>query len=74
VLASLRTQGVDAAVHYPTPIHHQPAFRRFGDAVSCPNAERLSRSVISLPLYPGITPGQIERCVEALAIALGRAA
>jgi dTDP-4-amino-4,6-dideoxygalactose transaminase len=64
VLAELGRRGVGAAVHYPTPIHLQPVFG--GRPDSFPNAEALARSILSLPLFPGITVEQIDRVVRAL--------
>jgi len=73
VLADLRAEGVAAAVHYPTPVHLQPAFEHLGlGTARLPNVEELARTVLSLPLYPQMTAGQVERCVEALANAVAR--
>lgn len=70
VLAALHAQGVMAAVHYPTPIHLQPACARLAPPGSLPNAERLADEIISLPLFSGISATQIERCVTSLRAAL----
>ena len=70
VLADLHAMGIGAGVHYPTPIHLQPAWRPFGlgpGRGELPHAETLAASVLSLPLYPEMTPDQVERCVTALA-------
>jgi dTDP-4-amino-4,6-dideoxygalactose transaminase len=69
VLDGLHTRGIGAAVHYPVPIHRQPAYRQFN--ASCPNAERLAGSIVSLPLYPGMTRTQVDRCLESLDEVLG---
>jgi dTDP-4-amino-4,6-dideoxygalactose transaminase len=49
----LARYGVGTAIHYPVPLHLQPAFRdcgaRRGDL---PNAERACREILSLPLWP----------------------
>lgn len=73
VLADLRADGVGAAVHYPIPIHRQPAWDAGRDR-PLPNAERLAAEVLSLPLFPGITSDQIAYCVESLERALERRA
>ena len=71
VLRSLRESGVGAAVHYPTPIHLQPGWRELGYAEGAfPNAERAARSVLSLPLFPGISDAEIDQVVAALGDAL----
>lgn len=67
VLAELHAMGVQASVHYPRPIHLQPAWRRLGlDSGEVPHAEALARSVLSLPLYSQMSPEQVDRCVDAL--------
>jgi dTDP-4-amino-4,6-dideoxygalactose transaminase len=73
VLRALRRSGVEAAVHYPTPVHLQPACRRLGGRPGqLPVAEELAGSVLSLPLFVGMTHAQVERCVDVLAEAVGR--
>ena len=71
VLRSLHDAGIGAGVHYPVPIHLQGAFRglgyRDGDF---PVAESAAREILSLPIYPGITPEQQERVIEGLRRAL----
>lgn len=67
VLAGLHAQGIAAAVHYPVPIHRTGAFAHLGHpAGSFPEAERASREILSLPLFPGITEKQQVVVVEAL--------
>ena len=75
VLETLRRHGVEASVHYPTPIHLQPAFAAAGGRPGqFPVAERLANHILSLPLFPGIDTAAIERCVSVLAGALEVAA
>jgi len=67
VLERLRQRGVNAAVHYPTPIHLQPAARKWGFGPGdCPNAERLSREVLCLPVHPFLDDSAVQRVIEAL--------
>jgi dTDP-4-amino-4,6-dideoxygalactose transaminase len=69
----LDAQGVASAIHYPTPIHRQPAYADLGlEPGSLPAAERLAAESLSLPIFPTIGPGQIERVAEAVA-GFGRA-
>jgi dTDP-4-amino-4,6-dideoxygalactose transaminase len=71
VLAELRDQGIAAAVHYPTPIHLQPAWRSLGYARGdFPVAERLAERCLSLPIFPGITEHEQVCVANALAAAL----
>jgi len=71
VLGALRDDGIEASVHYPTPIHLQPGFRSFGYATGdFPVAEEGARRILSLPMFPGISREQqryvVARLVEAL--------
>lgn len=72
VLAALHVAGIGAGVHYPVPVHLQPAFAHLGHrAGSFPVAERAARELLSLPLHPHLTEGQQTRVVEELRRALG---
>lgn len=71
VLARMNAAGVGAGIHYPTPVHLLPAFCGRGWTLGeFPTAERLARDILSLPIFPGITPTQQERVVGELAEAL----
>jgi len=53
--------GVQTGVHYPRPIHLQPAYRDLGYAAGdFPVAERLAGEVLSLPMFPELTEREIE--------------
>lgn len=61
----LAGKGIQTLVHYPVPIHLQPAFRHLGYAPGdFPVAERLAREVLSLPLFIGITDAEIDYVCE----------
>jgi dTDP-4-amino-4,6-dideoxygalactose transaminase len=71
VLARLTAAGVGAGIHYPLPVHLLPAFAGLGYGKGAfPTAERTAGQILSLPIYPGITPGQQERVVGLLAHAI----
>ncbi len=54
--AFLASRGIQTLIHYPVPVHLQPAYINLGyHAGSFPEAERLSREALSLPLYPEMT-------------------
>jgi len=73
VLAELRGQGIEAAIHYPIPLHLQEAFRYLGHREGdFPIAEAAAREIVSLPIFPGITAAEQERVAGALRAALGR--
>lgn len=72
VLQTLHELGVQAAVHYPFPVHLQPAFRRYGYGPGdFPVAEAAANRILSLPLYPQITSDQQRIVADALRQALG---
>lgn len=57
VLAGLREMGVGAAIHYPQPVHLQPAYKRLG--VSLPETERAAGEILSLPIFPELNRGDV---------------
>jgi dTDP-4-amino-4,6-dideoxygalactose transaminase len=65
--AALAHDGIATGVHYPIPVHLQPACSflgyREGDL---PQTERAAREVLSLPMYPELSEAQIEHVVEGL--------
>ncbi len=64
----LDAEGVASAIHYPTPIHLQPAYADLGQGPgSLPVAERLAGEICSLPVFPTIEDAQIARIAEAVA-------
>jgi dTDP-4-amino-4,6-dideoxygalactose transaminase len=73
--AALSEAGIQTGIHYPNPIHLQPAYAslnyRRGDF---PEAERQSERVLSLPLFPELTEEQIARVTEAILKAESRSA
>lgn len=69
----LDASGIANAIHYPTPIHLQPAYADLGmEPGSLPVAEQLAAKSCSLPIFPTIEPRQIERIAAAVA-SFGRA-
>src|SRR5262249_47546815 len=73
VLQELNEEGIGAGVHYPKPLHLQPAFQHLGyKEGEFPVAEQAAREVLSLPIHPHITEEQQDRVVAALKAALHR--
>ncbi|HEX8280913.1 MAG TPA: DegT/DnrJ/EryC1/StrS family aminotransferase, partial [Chthoniobacterales bacterium] len=59
--------GIGCGVHYPVPIHLQEAYARLGlGRGSFPIAEATSSEFISLPMYPELTPAQLDAVVDAV--------
>lgn len=64
----LQENAVSALIHYPIPIHMQPAYREIHEGVgSLPAAELAAREVLSLPLHSGTTRTEVERVAELVA-------
>lgn len=71
VLEKLHAAGIGAGVHYPVPLHLQGALSDLGHGRGAfPVAERAADELLSLPLFPGIEPGQQERVAQVLRGAL----
>lgn len=51
---ALKDRGIGSAVHYPLPLHRQPIFRGYGLDRDFPVSTRLARTVLSLPVHPGV--------------------
>lgn len=63
----LNEKGIGAGVHYPVPVHEQPAFLSLGYAPDdLPHTRRAAKRVLSLPIYPEITNEQVERVAQTL--------
>lgn len=64
----LMARGIGSAVYYPQCLHLQPCFAPLGyERGRLPEAERASDEVLSLPVYPELTPSQQEAVIEAVA-------
>jgi dTDP-4-amino-4,6-dideoxygalactose transaminase len=75
VLAELIADGIGAGIHYPVPVPLLPAFAGPVPATGCfPVAERLANEILSLPIYPGLTPEQQDYVAERLVQSIGHTA
>jgi UDP-2-acetamido-2-deoxy-ribo-hexuluronate aminotransferase len=71
VVAALKDRGIPTAIHYPIPLHQQPAYRdhcRIHGSMAV--AERLAGHVLSLPMHPYLEETAQQRVAEALTEAL----
>lgn len=67
VREGMKALGVETAIHYPVPVHLQPAFESLGMKPGrFPNAEIGAAELISLPLFVGMTMEQQHHVVDAL--------
>ena len=70
---ALLARGVQTGIHYPTPVHLLPAFASLGHHVGdFPHGERAAAEVLSLPMFPELTPAQTAAVANAV-IELGAA-
>ncbi|MBE7554814.1 MAG: DegT/DnrJ/EryC1/StrS family aminotransferase [Anaerolineales bacterium] len=67
LLTHLKAKGVEAGIHYPVPLHRQPAYLKLGYSdITLPKTEQAAREVLSLPMYPELTAEQINYIVEQI--------
>src|SRR6266542_3770581 len=69
LITELARRGIDCSVHF-IPLHHQPWFqRRWGEALAhgFPGADAVFGEIVSLPLYPSLADGDVDRVCEAIA-------
>jgi len=71
--ADLKQHGIGTSVYYPLPLHLQPCFAYLGYRPGqCPESERAAGEVLSLPVYPELTHGQLDEVVAAVRTFYGR--
>ena len=67
VISLLNQMGIGAGIHYPKPFPELSAYsQNAGKYSECITASKLSREILSLPIYPGITELQINQVCQAL--------
>ena len=68
LMAFLEERGISVRVYYPLPLHLQPCFGYLGcHEGDFPESERLSREVLALPVYPGLTEEEQAEVVKGIA-------
>jgi len=67
VQSALKAEGIETGIHYPIPLHQQPAYAHLGcKAEDYPISTLLGPRILSLPMFPEITENQIQMVVETL--------
>jgi dTDP-4-amino-4,6-dideoxygalactose transaminase len=63
----LKEKGIGNSIYYPLPLHLQPCFAylQYKEG-ECPESERAAKEVISLPIYPELTEGQLDEVAGAV--------
>ena len=65
LIAHLGHEGIGSGIHYPAPLHLQPAYTSLGyQAGDFPITERVSAEIVSLPMFPTLTLDQQRRVVD----------
>lgn len=64
----LQEEGVETLIHYPVPVHLQPTYQKYYyPRTPLPHTEQATQKILSLPLYPELSPSSLERVAEAIA-------
>ncbi len=72
VVQHLKDHGIGVGIHYPIPLHLQPAYRFLElEPGSFPVSEHMARHVLSLPIYAELTDEQQDEVIDTLREALG---
>ena len=67
VIEHLKENDIQTGIHYPIPIHLQPAYKEFGFSEGdYPVAEQFAGEIVSLPMFPNITKDQVEFVCEKI--------
>ena len=71
ILVDLKQAGIGAGIHYPVPLHQQPAYAYLDiSPTALPVTHRTAKRLLSLPIYPEMTQTQVQIVVTALSDAL----
>ena len=64
--AKLKEKGIPTAVHYPVPIHQQPAYQNPGAGIDLPHVQIAANQVMSLPMHPYLEEAEQRKIALAL--------
>ena len=63
----LRERGIETGIHYPTPLHLQPAWHVcYRQTLSFPRAEQAAQEILSLPVFPDLSQAEVETVIEGV--------
>ena len=64
LLVHLRKNGVEVGIHYPVPVHRQPAFSDSRSDADLSVTDALAGEILSLPMYPELTEDQVSHVAD----------
>jgi dTDP-4-amino-4,6-dideoxygalactose transaminase len=64
VRTALAQEGIETGIHYPLPLHLQPAFADIAAHGSLPVTERVAARILSLPIYPELADEDVDRICD----------
>ncbi len=70
VRAALSAAGVGTGLHYPVPVHRQPAYQALGVGAHLPVTEKICGEIMSLPMYAQLTDAGAERVAQQVRLAV----
>jgi dTDP-4-amino-4,6-dideoxygalactose transaminase len=62
----LKEKGIGTLVHYPVPVHLQPAYKNRLKTSDMDATEKVAKEVLSLPMYPELAESDVDQVIEAL--------
>ncbi len=66
LLSFLKEKNIGASIHYPVPIHLQPAYSHIGGRGILPETEKTAKDILSLPIYPELKASDISLITNAI--------
>lgn len=66
LLAHLKEKGIGAGIHYPIPIHLQPAYEKLPGHDNLPVTEQICKEIISVPMYPELPQSDAKKITETI--------
>lgn len=73
LMTQLKNAGIDAGVHYPVPLHKQPALAHLNiPSESYPHASEAANRILSIPMFPELKDHQIQTIVSVIDKCLGK--
>ena len=70
--ADLKTKGIPAAIYYPTPLSQQKGYAHY-PSIGTPVSDRISKTVVSLPMHPYLDEATQDRIIAAALESIGNA-